>query len=113
METTPGPNQTSPGKFQLNKELIEILDRVSPSTEVLAAEVYEKLKDKLPDLDDYSLLCFCIEYIASMSLTKASYYTNEIKRLSFIHQYAHYLRIWEKWIPSVEDMKKANEKSGT
>lgn len=84
-------------KFELTDSLRLILDKISPSPEELAENVFKEIQIKLPNLDDYSLLAFCVIFIGKLSQSKAEHLQPSAKSLYILFNYAHYLNIYEKW----------------
>src|SRR3954471_17622637 len=95
--------------FRLTPDLISKLDKFAPSPEEVASDVYELLKIRCGDLDDYQLQCFAIQFLAAQALSgNLAYATAEIKKLNAIFYYAHYLRVSEACLAPADSGSNSN-----
>lgn len=80
--------------MNLSPELIEKIDRLSPSPEMNATKVYRILRENHADLTNYELMCYCVEQLSAAVLThELEYASKEIKELAKLFYYAHYYRL--------------------
>lgn len=99
--------------MNLTPALIETLDKIAPSPSELATKVFNILKAEHPELTDYELLAFAVEYIGLMCLTEHGYLREHALRINKDFYYAHYLRLNENICQQISVSELMQEKSTT
>ncbi len=75
------------------KELTEKYDGLVDSPVTRAEKVWELIQSNLPNLEDWDLLCFCVQYIAMRSMNEMWLERKAIRELNRLIHVAHYTSV--------------------